>query len=65
MSPPYSQPPLAPALLEGVGTTVGRAMPPGMSVILIPGGPSAELGRDEARGGGRLERARAVHSWEG
>lgn len=64
MSPPHSQPPLAPALLEGVGTTVGRATPPGMSVILVPVGPSGELGRDEGRGRGKLERARAVHSWE-
>ena len=41
-----------------------RATPPGMSVMLIPVGPSGELGRDERRGRGRLERARAVHSWE-
>ena len=33
--------------------------------MLIPVGPSGELGRDERRGRGRLERARAVHSWEG
>lgn len=36
-----------------------------MSVILIQVGPSGEPGRDEGRGRGRLERARAVHSWEG
>lgn len=57
VSPPHSQPPLAPALMEGSGTTVRRATPPGMSVILIPVGPSGELGREEGRGRGRLERA--------